>query len=122
MRLPVLQRSAVAGAACAGVVGCAAGLVLGLLAYPPTASFPVTATGYPAPEITESGSLPQGVTFNSATTTLHGVPEAGTNGSYPITITAKNAAGTITQRFTLTVTTPPGPSFIHALLGNYLRG
>ncbi len=69
-------------------------------------SFPVTATGYPAPQITESGSLPEGVTFQSATATLHGIPGQGTSGSYPVTITAKNAAGTITQDFTLTVATP----------------
>ena len=69
-------------------------------------SFLVTATGYPAPKITESGSLPKGVTFKSATATLHGIPRAGTSGSYPITITAKNAVGTITQDFTLTVTAP----------------
>jgi alpha-tubulin suppressor-like RCC1 family protein len=67
-------------------------------------SFPVTATGYPAPKITESGPLPKSVTFNSGTGTLHGIPRAGTSGSYPITITAQNAAGTITQDFTLTVT------------------
>jgi hypothetical protein len=78
-------------------------------------SLPVTATGYPAPEITESGSLPEGVTFKSATATLGGIPAEGTIGSYPIIITAKSAAGTITQDFTLTVTTPPEPSSIHVL-------
>jgi alpha-tubulin suppressor-like RCC1 family protein len=72
-------------------------------------SFPVTATGYPAPEITESGPLPEGVTFQSTTATLDGIPGEGTSGSYPIIITAKSAAGTITQTFTLTVTTPPEP-------------
>ena len=55
-------------------------------------SFTVTATGYPAPQITESGSLPKGVTFQSATATLGGIPGEGTSGSYPIIITAKNAA------------------------------
>jgi alpha-tubulin suppressor-like RCC1 family protein len=78
-------------------------------------SFPVTATGYPAPEITESGSLPEGVTFQSATATLGGIPGEGTSGSYPIIITAKNAAGTITQAFTLTVTAPPEPPATRAL-------
>jgi large repetitive protein len=78
-------------------------------------SFAVTATGYPEPEITESGSLPEGVTFDSATATLGGIPGEGTSGSYPIIITAKNAAGTITQHFTLTVTTPPEPPSTRAL-------
>src|ERR1700690_1316959 len=41
MRLPVLPRSVVAGAVCAGVPGCVTGLVLGLLVYPPTAWFAV---------------------------------------------------------------------------------
>jgi hypothetical protein len=85
-------------------------------------SFQVTATGYPAPEITESGPLPEGVTFQSATATLDGIPGQGTIGSYPIAITAKSAAGTITQDFTLTVTAPPEPPFIHNLLGNHSLG
>jgi alpha-tubulin suppressor-like RCC1 family protein len=85
-------------------------------------SFPVTATGYPAPEITESGSLPEGVAFQSATATLSGIPAEGTSGSYPIIITAKNAAGTITQEFTLTVTTPPEPPSIRTLWGQHPLG
>jgi hypothetical protein len=55
------------------------------------------------------------VTFQSATATLDGIPREGTSGSYPIIITAKNAAGTITQTFTLTVTTPPEPPATRAL-------
>jgi alpha-tubulin suppressor-like RCC1 family protein len=85
-------------------------------------SLPVTATGYPAPKITESGSLPEGVTFQSATATLGGIPGEGTSGSYPIIITAKNAAGTTTQEFTLTVTTPPEPRSIHARWGQHPLG
>jgi hypothetical protein len=48
MRLPVLPRSVVAGAVCAGVLGCVAGLVIGLLVYPPTAWFAVFELGIPA--------------------------------------------------------------------------
>ena len=66
-------------------------------------SFQVSATGYPAPKITESGQLPKGVTFSSATGTFSGTPKAGTEGSYAITITAKSSSGTATQNFTLTV-------------------
>ena len=69
-----------------------------------TFNFRVTATGYPAPKITESGPLPTGVTFDPATATLNGIPRSGTRGNYPITFTAANMAGTIKQRFTLTVT------------------
>jgi hypothetical protein len=69
-----------------------------------TFTFHVTATGFPAPKITESGRLPTGVTFDSASATLKGIPRSGSRGSYPITFTATNAAGTIKQHFTLTVT------------------
>ena len=57
--------------------------------------------------ITQTGTLPSGVTFTSnsnGTATLSGTPGAGTNGSYPLTITASNGVGTnATQSFTLTV-------------------
>jgi hypothetical protein len=48
MGLPVLARFMVAGAVCAGVLGCVAGLALGLVAYPPTAWFAVFELGIPA--------------------------------------------------------------------------
>ena len=64
-------------------------------------SFPVTATGSPTPSISETGTLPSGVTLSSGgllsgTTTAAGV--------YPITITAANGVSPdATQSFTLTV-------------------
>ncbi len=67
-------------------------------------NFPVTVTGFPMPGVTVSGSLPSGVTFSSGS--LSGIPGAGTDGSYPLTITATNLAGTNTQNFTLTVSQP----------------
>ena len=71
-------------------------------------TFTVTTTGAPAPTVTQTGALPNGVTFNSATRTLSGTPAAGTGGIYPITITANNGvAPTATQSFTLTVNQPP---------------
>lgn len=70
-------------------------------------SFTVTTTGSPTPAITESGSLPSGVTFtdkHDGTAALAGTPSAGTAGIYPITITAANGVGSnATQSFTLTV-------------------
>jgi hypothetical protein len=78
-------------------------------------SFTVTASGYPAPALTEAGALPTGVTLNTTTNVLSGTPASGTNGSYPITITATNVAGTNTQNFTLTVQaagTGPTASFV----------
>jgi hypothetical protein len=63
-------------------------------------SFTVTATGSPAPTITESGALPTGVSF--AAGVLSGTPTA--TGSFPITFTASNGVGTAaSQSFTLTV-------------------
>jgi alpha-glucosidase len=69
--------------------------------------FTVVSTGAPTPHLSESGSLPNGVTFvdnHDGTATLSGTPLVGTAGSYPITITASNGVGSdATQSFTLTV-------------------
>jgi len=68
-------------------------------------SFTVTASGSPAPTISESGSLPPGVTFSDngdGTGSLTGTPTA--SGSFPVTFTANNGVGVdATQSFTLTV-------------------
>ncbi|MGD0882140.1 MAG: Ig domain-containing protein, partial [Acidimicrobiales bacterium] len=62
-------------------------------------TFTVTATGYPTPTITESGTLPAGVTFSGGV--LSGTPTA--TGTFPITLTASNGVGSnATQDFTLT--------------------
>jgi hypothetical protein len=66
-------------------------------------SFRVTATGFPAPKITTSGTLPGGVTFDAATATFSGTPGAGTAGSYTISITAANIVDLVVQNFDLTV-------------------
>jgi hypothetical protein len=70
-------------------------------------TFSVTTTGFPAPALSASGTLPSGVTFNAASGVLSGTPAAGTGGSYPLTFTASNGVGTeATQNFTLTVNQP----------------
>jgi hypothetical protein len=67
-------------------------------------SFTITSTGFPAPTLSKTGTLPSGVTFNSSTGALSGTPAAGTAATYPIVITAANGVGTnATQNFTLTV-------------------
>jgi hypothetical protein len=71
-------------------------------------SFTVTTTaGYPPTStLSETGTLPSGVTFTDngdGTATLAGTPAPGTTGSYPLTITASNSAGSTQQSFTLTV-------------------
>ena len=70
----------------------------------------MTTTGNPTPALSETGTLPTGVTFTdngNGTATLAGTPAAGTAGTYPITITAANGVGSnATQTFTLTVVQP----------------
>ena len=71
-------------------------------------NFGVTKTGTPAPSLSESGALPNGVTFNGATGALSGTPAALTGGIYPFTFTASNGVAPIaTQSFTLTVNEAP---------------
>ena len=70
-------------------------------------TFTVTATGTPAPTFAQTGALPTGVTFDTATGILSGTPAGGTSGAYPLVITATNIIGTATQNFTLTVGIPP---------------
>jgi hypothetical protein len=74
-------------------------------------TFTVTTSGFPAPSLTETGTLPSGVTFvdnGNGTGKLSGTPASGTAGSYPITFTASNGVGSnATQNFTLTVNTAP---------------
>jgi len=71
-------------------------------------SFDVTTSGSPAPTLTESGSLPLGVLFDSTNDDIVGGPALGTGGIYNFTITADNGVGTpVTQPFTLTVNESP---------------
>src|ERR1019366_2844505 len=67
-------------------------------------SFTVTATGSPAPSITESGALPGGVTFNAGI--LSGTPTV--LGTFLITFTASNGISpNAVQSFTLTINQAP---------------
>jgi hypothetical protein len=71
-------------------------------------SFKVTTVGTPAPTLARTGALPAGVTFTDngdGTATLAGTPTAG--GSFPLTFTARNATGTASQAFLLTVAKAP---------------
>lgn len=78
-------------------------------------TFTVSASGFPVPAVTEHGALPAGVTFTAGK--LSGTPASGSAGTYAITFTAVNAAGSVIQDFTLTVdkaqvtpaVTPPQP-------------
>jgi len=73
--------------------------------------FHVTSSGYPTSALTETGSLPSGVTFvdnGNGTAFLSGTPAAGTGGSYSITIKVANGVSPNAQQsFTLTVDQAP---------------
>ena len=73
-------------------------------------SFAVSVSGFPAPALSESGTLPAGVTFvddGGGSATLSGTPGTGTAGAYPITLTASNGVGSpVNQSFTLNVALP----------------
>ena len=60
----------------------------------------ITTTGDPAPTVSASG-LPSGLSFNTSSKTISGTPkEAGT---FTVTVTAKNAGGTVTKSLKLKV-------------------
>jgi hypothetical protein len=74
--------------------------------------FSITTTGFPVPTLSETGTLPVGVTLTdngNGTATLAGIPAAGTGGNYGLTIRASNGGQTpdVTQSFTLTVNQGP---------------
>jgi large repetitive protein len=90
-------------------------------------SFTVTSTGYPNAALSESGTLPAGVSLvdnGDGTATLAGTPTV--SGSYPFTITANNGVGSsATQSFTLTVdgpptiTSTPGTTFAETVMSSF---
>ena len=73
-------------------------------------SFTITTTGVPAATITRLGSLPSGIIFTAGangTATLSGTPSSLTAGRiYPLTFTATNSAGSVSQAFRLMVGSP----------------
>ncbi|MGD0811502.1 MAG: putative Ig domain-containing protein [Acidimicrobiales bacterium] len=78
-------------------------------------TFDVTTTGYPAAALSETGALPSGLTFadnGNGTGALSGTPAVGSQGSYPVTITAANSAdnSSVTQSVTITVNPATAPS------------
>ncbi len=73
-------------------------------------TYTISASGTPAPTISESGALPSGVTFTNngnGTATLAGTSSVAA-GTYSFTLTASNSAGSPdTQVFLLNVDTTP---------------
>jgi hypothetical protein len=97
------------------------------VAGPKTASFTIGkpgqvsfgTSGAPSPSMKESGALPAGVSFSVASgrATISGRARHGTEGSYRVTIRARNEAGTATFSFLLRVLEAPRatspPSAVH---------
>ena len=65
-------------------------------------SFIVSPAGFPPPTLSESGTLPPGMTLNTFTGVLGGIPT--TPGSYPVTFTATNSVTSVQQMYTFSVT------------------
>src|SRR5207248_3018739 len=84
-------------------------------------SFTVTATGFPAPALSETGALPSGVTFNTTTGILSGTPAAGTGGRYSITFTASNGVGSSAAR-TCALTVNQAPAITSANSATFTTG
>jgi Bacterial Ig-like domain (group 2)/Putative Ig domain/Kelch motif/Galactose oxidase, central domain len=78
-------------------------------------SFTATAYAFPPPTFSESGALPPGVTFNTATSVLSGTPLGAVGGVYVITFTAQNGISPDgTQTFALTVQQLPAITSVAA--------
>ena len=79
-------------------------------------SFNVTASGQPLPSLAVAGTLPAGVTFvdnGNGSGTFAGTPPDGSEGSYPVTLTASNGVTpSATQTFTIGVT-GIAPAFVN---------
>jgi outer membrane protein assembly factor BamB len=74
------------------------------------ADFSVTTSGFPVSAISETGSLPSGMTLTdegNGTATLAGTPQPAAIGAYPITLLASNGPGGATQNFVLTIGQSP---------------
>jgi len=71
-------------------------------------SFTFSATGFPIPEFSITGTLPQGVSWDSTTSTLSGTATENAGGTYGLVVNASNGVGlAASQSFTLTVNQAP---------------
>jgi hypothetical protein len=101
---------------------------------PPTAdftatlggSYTVTTTGYPAATITQTGPLPAGLSFHDngdGTAAISGTAASGTQGSYPVTVSATNVSGsTATLALTITVHAPTAPAITSGNMAFFTAG
>jgi hypothetical protein len=85
----------------------------------------ISTLGSPTPVISESGSLPPGITFSDrhdGTALLSGSLPAKKTGTYTLTISSTNTAGTAHQTFTLVVAKPTKPKIISTKKLAFLTG
>jgi hypothetical protein len=67
-------------------------------------TFYLTATGFPVPTFSVTGTLPSGLVYNASSNTITGTATTSSVGVYPLTITASNGVGPpVTQNLQLTV-------------------
>ncbi len=88
-------------------------------------TFTVTATGFPKPTLSQTGTRPTGVNFTSGTGKLAGTPANGTAAAspYALTFTAHNTSGPDSvQAFTLNVNPAPVLSVVKAHTGAFTQG
>ena len=84
--------------------------------------FSVTASGSPEPTITETGTLPSGVTFEQGppgAASITGDPAAQTGGTYALVLKARGSGGTVAQKFTLTVDEAPAITSRASAIGHH---
>ena len=88
-------------------------------------SFPLSISALPAATVTETGALPAGVTMSSSGV-FSGTPEAGTVGTYPITVTASNGVSpdssvslTIDVDIAPAITSPATATFQTGVQGSF---
>ncbi|HMD46988.1 MAG TPA: putative Ig domain-containing protein [Acidimicrobiales bacterium] len=86
----------------------------------------VHTTGFPAPAITETGTLPTGLTFTdhgNGSATISGTVSALSGGSFPITLNADNGVvPAASQSFTITVAAPPVITTVSPATGSAAGG
>lgn len=86
----------------------------------------ITTSGYPLPTITESGSLPSGMSFvdnGDGTATISGTPAPGSNGTYAISLTAANGVSpNATEQLVLTVQGVAAPPIVCLPSGDDVLG
>jgi hypothetical protein len=81
------------------------------LSVPPGkfSTFTITSSGSPAPDLSESGTLPPGLVFQAGangTATISGAPPANATGIYDVTVTATNGEGSpAVQHLAITLAT-----------------